>query len=132
LRMKLKLAIMRAIIVIGCVVLTSCGEKEVNSPGTGSNAIGVKDSFYDITERTIRVGGTVEWNWQGEISHSVTGGTPVNPDGSFDSGIQAVGTFLHKFDAEGTFSYYCRVHGAAMTGTIIVTKLSTGGEDVAY
>lgn len=133
-RNNLRLAKMGAVIAIGCGVLAGCGEKEVNSPGagTGSNAIRVKDSFYDITKRTVLVGSTVEWNWQGNFSHSVTGGTPVNPDGSFDSGIKSMGTFSHKFDAEGTFSYYCQVHGAAMTGTIIVTELSDTGDDVAY
>ena len=102
------------------------------SAGAGSNAIVVKDSFYDITEKTVLVGSTVEWSWQGNIGHSVTSGTSANPNGSFDSGVISMGTFSHKFDAEGTFSYYCRVHGAAMTGTIIVTELSTGGDDVSY
>ena len=123
-----------AFIGLGCGLITNCSEKDVNSPGsgTGSNAITVNDSFYDITERTIRAGGTVEWSWQGNFSHSVTGGTPVNADGSFDSGVKSLGTFSHKFDTEGTFRYFCRVHGAAMTGTIIVTEQSDGGEDTAY
>jgi len=78
------------------------------------------------------VGMTVEWSWQGNIGHSVTGGTPVNPDGTFDSGIKSMGTFSHKFDTEGMFSYYCRVHGASMTGTIRVTAPSDGGNEGPY
>ena len=120
------------LIVIGSGVLVSCGEKEVNNPGTGSGAIIVNDSFYDKTEKTIFVGNTVEWSWQGNIGHSVTGGTAANPDGSFDSGVISMGTFSHKFDTEGTFKYYCTVHGAAMTGTIIVAVQTAGGEAGPY
>ncbi len=122
------------LIVLGSTVLTGCGEKDVNNPsaGAGSNAIGVKDSFYDIKEKNILVGSTVEWSWQGNIGHSVTGGTPPNPNGSFDSGVISMGSFSQKFDTEGTFRYYCKVHGASMTGTIIVAELSDGGVDVAY
>ncbi len=114
---------MIAFIGMGCGALASCGEKEVNSPNADAefNTIVVKDSFYDITEKTIFVGKTVEWSWQGSIGHSVTGGTSANPDGSFDSGVKTTGSFSHKFDTEGTFSYHCKVHGASMTGTIIVT-----------
>jgi len=131
---KLRLVIMWAFIGIGCGVLTSCGESEVNSSsaGAGSNAIMVNDNFYDLADRTVLVGMTVEWSWQGNIGHSVTGGTPVNPDGTFDSGIKSMGTFSHKFDTEGTFSYYCRVHGASMTGTIKVTAPSDGGNEGPY
>jgi len=120
------------LIVIGSGLLTSCGEKEVNSPNTGSSSIKVKDSFYDISKKTVFVGSTVDWSWQGNIGHSVTGGTSANPDGSFDSGVITMGTFSHKFETEGMFSYYCRVHGASMTGTIIVTEQLGGGDDVAY
>ena len=120
---KFRLTIVVAFIGMGSGVLTSCGEKEVNSPNADAefNTIGVKDSFYDITEKTILVGKTVEWSWQGSIGHSVTGGTSANPDGSFDSGVKTMGSFSHRFDTEGTFRYFCKVHGAAMTGTIVVT-----------
>ena len=126
-----KLSVFRiylSLIVLGCSVLMSCGEKDVNSPSAGSNVIVVNDSFYDITEKTIFVGKTVEWSWQGNIGHSVTSGTAANPNGSFDSEIISTGTFSHKFDTEGTFKYYCRVHGAAMTGAINVIAQSDGEE----
>ena len=126
-----KLSVFRmylSLIILGCSVLMSCGEKEINNPGTGSSSITVNDSFYGVTEKTIFVGKTVEWNWQGNIGHSVTGGISPNPNGSFDSGVLSMGTFSHKFDTEGTFKYYCRVHGAAMTGAINVIAQSDGEE----
>ena len=40
----------------------------------------------------------------------------------FDSGSLAQNaTFSHTFNTAGTFPYYCRVHGAMMQGTIVVT-----------
>ena len=52
--------------------------------------------------------------------------TVTSIDGSFDSGDLAVntGTFTHKFNTPGTFSYYCKYHGtvagAGMFGQVIV------------
>lgn len=71
---------------------------------------------------TIPVGGTVHWIWD-TGPHSSTSGTcaiACTPDGNWDSGIQNGGTFDHIFPVAGTFPYYCQVHGAMMTGTVIV------------
>jgi plastocyanin len=72
---------------------------------------------------TISVGGTVNWVWVSAIGHSTTSGTcsgGCTADGIWDSGIQASGSFQHTFAAAGTFPYFCRVHGAMMTGTVVV------------
>ncbi len=70
----------------------------------------------------IPAGTTVEWRWVSG-SHSVTSGSCVvgcSPDGQFDSGIGAGMTFTHLFPSAGTFPYFCQVHGAMMSGTVIV------------
>jgi plastocyanin len=75
---------------------------------------------------TVSVGDTVHWDWAaGNVNpHSVTA------DGSsFDSdppppGYRTSGGYDQTFNTQGTYAYYCRVHGAAggvgMSGTIVV------------
>jgi hypothetical protein len=68
------------------------------------------------------VGDTVQWTW-GSSGHSSTSGTPGNPDGMWDSGVQNVGfVFSHTFTGAGTFSYFCTPHGlcCGMVGSVTV------------
>ena len=133
---NLMLAVVGAFIGMGCGMLASCGDNEAISSGSGSqsNVILVDNNRYDPVGKTVSVGTTVEWRWQGDIGHSVTSGAPGNPDGTFDSGIQSSGSFSHTFASEGTFPYYCRMHGASasMTGTITVTADTGGGYGGGY
>ena len=72
---------------------------------------------------TIQVGDTVQWTWAAS-GHSSTSGTPGNPDGMWDSGVQNIGfVFNHTFTTAGTFSYFCTPHGACcgMIGSVTVT-----------
>ena len=126
------MAVVGAFMGMGCGMLASCGDNEAITSGNGSqsNVILVDNNRYDPVEKTVSVGATVEWRWQGDIGHSVTSGTTANPNSTFDSTVKSSGSFSHKFDSAGTFTYYCRVHGAsaAMTGTIIVTTATGGGD----
>jgi plastocyanin len=88
----------------------------------------------------ISAGGTVTWQWLGG-PHTVTSGTPGAPDGNFcsiggtpsaaacnsTSYAQSAGTYSHTFATAGSFPYYCTVHGAMMTGTVVVGAVSGGG-----
>jgi plastocyanin len=70
---------------------------------------------------TVAVNGTVTWTWASTaaLPHSVQSlGTP----GFTSSGIQTGGgkTYQFTFTAPGTYQYDCAVHGAAMTGRIVV------------
>ena len=76
---------------------------------------------------TIQPGDTIDWVWAAN-GHSTTSGTPGNPDGLWDSGVQnAPFTFSHTFNTPGTFSYYCSPHGncCGMVGTVTVSSGST-------
>jgi plastocyanin len=70
---------------------------------------------------TVAVGGTVTWIWgiTGIAEHSVRSqGTP-----SFTSSPTQLGsgqTYSFTFPAAGIYSYDCAVHGAQMTGRVIV------------
>src|SRR5581483_4003475 len=81
----------------------------------------VLDNKFDPATVSIKVNGTITWNWGGAVIHTVTSGTAPTPDGTFDSGAaQSTGSFMHTFAAAGTVPYFCKVHGAMMTGTVIV------------
>src|SRR2546426_2300311 len=57
---------------------------------------------------SIQTGDTVHWVWDSSC-HSVTSGTPGNPDGKFDSGVQDPPfTFGRVFTSAGSFPYFCR------------------------
>ena len=128
-----------------CLVLTSaCGSADepgraappespapFQSSGDGklTDAKIVDTDFLPATIE-IAVGGSVRWKQIGDQPHSVTAA-----DDSFDSnpecgplesdGCLGMGdTFVHEFDAQGTFTYYCRVHGlpdgTGMSATVVV------------
>jgi plastocyanin len=77
-------------------------------------SIGVQDNFFSVTTDTVAAGSTVTWTWMGTQQHSVTF------DAAPSSSIQSTGTFSRNFAAQGTFNYHCLVHGAAMSGVIVV------------
>ena len=67
---------------------------------------------------TVAVGGTVTWTWAaGAALHNVTStGAPVFTS----SANKATGTHVVTFNAAGTYTYECSIHGAPMSGTIVV------------
>ena len=53
--------------------------------------------------------------------HTTTSGTPGSKDGKWDGQLSGSGgTFAFTFAQAGTFAYFCSIHGASMTGTVIV------------
>jgi LysM repeat protein len=92
---------------------------------SASTTVGVslKNTAFNPSTITIHVGTTVVWtnNETNGVQHTVTSGSPGAPTGTFDSGTLNPGqTFQFTFNSTGTFPYYCRIHGEAMTGTVIV------------
>ncbi|MCH8206725.1 MAG: cupredoxin domain-containing protein [Chloroflexi bacterium] len=77
---------------------------------------------------TVDVGTTVVWTNLDRVQHTVTSGSPSDSDpGSlFDSGaafadwVAEGESYSFTFNQAGVFPYYCRVHGASMSGTITV------------
>jgi copper binding plastocyanin/azurin family protein len=106
------------------------GPTPTPAPPSGNRIVDVGenggDTFVDQVSgnsaTTIAVGTTVEWRWVSG-THSVTSGTCTvgcAADGQFDSGTGSGMTFTHVFPSAGTFPYFCRVHGAMMTGIVTV------------
>lgn len=86
----------------------------------GGNAF--MDQQSGSTTTTIHPGDSVQWVWVSGF-HSTTSGTCAGgcqPNGQWDSGAGSGMTFSHTFSQAGSFPYFCTVHGAMMTGTVIV------------
>jgi len=78
------------------------------------------DAQSTTTLTTIKAGDTVQWNFVDSIPHSTTSGACCTASGLWDSGVKSNGSFSYKFAQTGTYPYFCTVHGAMMTGTVIV------------
>jgi plastocyanin len=96
---------------------------------------------FDPQTVTISRGATVTWQWMSGL-HTVTSGAGDVADGKFcslasgtpspdscesTSYAQMGGSYSHTFDTEGTYPYFCEVHGATMSGTVVVTANGSGG-----
>lgn len=93
------------------------GATRMVSIGPGSIFV---DALSASSITTIKAGDTVQWNFADSIPHSTTSGACCTASGLWDSGVKSNGSFSHKFAQTGTFPYFCAVHGAMMTGTVIV------------
>ena len=72
---------------------------------------------YNPNPAVVSPGATVVWTNSDSVPHTVTSTTGV-----WDSGvIPPGGTFSRVFNTQGTFPYFCAIHGAAaMSGSVIV------------
>lgn len=129
---------------IGIVVVAACGGSggettstgPGNQPGTGNNnnnpnTVTLVDSSFNPSNITIKAGQTVTWQWAS--CTDTTGGyggygtnTCITHQIVFDDGTgttspqQNSGTFNRAFAATGTIKYHCAIHGAYMSGQVVV------------
>jgi len=104
-----------------CAAIISLLSSRADTIQVEVGANGLKFTPQDVT---IHVGDTVQWTWAAS-GHSSSSGTPGNPDGLWDSGIQNSGfVFSVTFTTEGTFHYFCTPHGlcCGMVGSVTVTE----------
>ncbi len=95
-------------------------------PASGQVTIIMRNISFNSSLMTIRVGQTVTWRNDDSVPHTTTSGSCPNgtcaPMPGWDSGTLNPGqSFSQQFTTAGTFTYYCRIHGAMMQGTIVVT-----------
>lgn len=97
------------------VTFTATGQAVV----TGT-AVSVGNDFFAPASLQVVAGTTVTWTWAaGATSHSVQSqGSPSFTSSAIMTG--AGSTYSVQFNTPGTYHYDCAVHGAAMSGTIIV------------
>ena len=122
----------RTLLMVAATLLAGCGG--VTSPqggGGGSGPVGqvtVGNVFFRSVHNgsanpavdTIAAGGSVTWTWNAAGSHSIqsTGVPDIFRNSVVMSG--ANDTYTVTFRNPGTYTYECAVHGAAMTGRIVV------------
>lgn len=121
------------IIFVIAIAMTACGDNS-SGPGTGNgngngneepgpNEVWMVGQSFTPGELTVETGTTVTWINESQLVHTVTSGTPGEPDGLFDSGnVSPGGEFAYTFDEPGTYDYFCIPHQPSMTGTITVIE----------
>jgi plastocyanin len=88
----------------------------ITSAGVVTVGAGAANAFAPATV-TIQAGQSVTWNWVSGF-HSVV--STSMPKAFADSPQQASGQYTATFATAGTYPYQCGIHGAMMTGTIVV------------
>ncbi len=92
---------------------------------SGQVMVAIQNFAFSSSTVMIHVGQTVVWRNNDPVLHTTTSGScpggVCSSTPGWDSGMLSMGqTFSHLFSAVGTFTYYCKVHGVAMQGTVIV------------
>lgn len=116
---------------VAASVTPSASQEESAAPRAGGVvAVRVVDTDFAPVTIEIEAGDTVRWKQVGDQPHSVTAADESfdsSPDcGPLDSDrcLGMGDTFVHAFEAPGTFAYYCRVHGlpdgTGMAATVVV------------
>jgi plastocyanin len=87
----------------------------------GANEVWLQGIAFVPATKTITAGTTITFINKDNITHIIASGVPGTPDGAFNSGDLTYGnTYSYKFNTKGTIKYYCQIHGAMMTATMIV------------
>lgn len=107
----------------GSPVMFHAAAAASSAPSTISVEVG--DSYFKSARNntsnpavdTLAAGGKVTWTWVGALDHGVEStGSP-----SFtDSNVMTSGSYEFTFQNAGTYTYICTVHGAVMSGRIVV------------
>ena len=92
------------------------------STAAAANAtVTIANFAFDPASVTINAGESVTWTNRDQVAHSVVfaGGSPRT--GVLATGASATLTFA----TAGTFNYVCGIHGAIMSGAVIVRAAAT-------
>jgi plastocyanin len=107
----------RLAVVLGALALASCSSDPTGPSGGHSTTITVSNNFFNPTPDTVPAG-QVTFSWSNASNgHNVTWDS--GPNAQTNSGTMTTGTFAPTLII-GTYHYHCTVHGAAMSGTIVV------------
>ena len=83
--------------------------------GSSAASVALLDLAYEPRKITVKPGTEVTWTNTSLPPHTIT-----MRDGSFDSGLIKRGeSFSRRFEAQGTFEYFCTLH-PGMEGTVVV------------
>jgi plastocyanin len=100
---------------VALIGLGGQGAESAPSPGVSVHLFQFRPGRAEVAR-----GMAVTWTNQDDITHTVTSGTPEQPDGRFDvrlAGKGATGTV--EFESPGVYPYFCDRH-RSMRGEIRV------------
>jgi plastocyanin len=108
------------VVAMACYLSTSPSAAKVDAKSEGKPiTVTMKSLSYDPKKLEVHVGDTVVWTNQVRTKHTATSDDEGQ---TFDTDEIAPGQSSKsvKFEREGEFRYYCKVHGKTMSGTIVV------------
>ena len=119
------------VLSIAALVLSACGgggtagaSPTAAAPSAAAAAasdVTVQGFKFGPASLEVKVGTKVTWTNKDGTAHTTTSGTPGTKDGKWDGQLAGSGgTFSFTFAQAGTFAYFCSIHGASMTGTVVV------------
>jgi len=110
-----------AVVTWSAALLVCCGLLAMSLVVyAASFAVTIQNFAYSPTPVTIRVGDTVTWTNRDAAQHSA-----FFNDG-FKTAVLSQGQSASlSFSSAGTFNYICGVHGAVMSGSVIVQAAAT-------
>jgi plastocyanin len=94
-------------------------------PPSTSATVTVQNNSFNPSTTTVTANTTVTWTWDACVDDGYGGQSCVDHSVTFDGGgggsvTQSKGSYQRQFNTTGTFNYRCTVHGAAMTGQVVV------------
>jgi plastocyanin len=102
--------------------------------GTTTANVSVVEYSFSPSTVTVKVGSTVQWTNNGQLTHNVTADdaswssgnlTGASGGGGYGGGTSGA-AFSQVFSQVGTFTYHCSLHPPAnypgFVGTVIVTQ----------
>ena len=88
---------------------------EAEAPASGAHDVVVDNFSFAPAVATVAAGTTITWTNRDDVPHNI-----VSTEQQFKSPvIDTDGQFSHRFDAPGTYKYFCGLH-PRMTGQIVV------------
>lgn len=102
-------------------VVTACNSSTApGSTGGRSTSITVGNDFYSLAPDTVASGAQITWTWA-TPSHGHTVNWDSGPAAlPANSATMTSGTYNATLTVAGTYHYHCAIHGAAMSGVIVI------------
>lgn len=101
-------------LVVGGLVLG------VAAPGHSQSGVSVQLFQFKPGQIEVKAGARLAFTNLDDIAHTVTSGTPEQPDGHFDARLDGKGAAAAvELEASGVYPYFCRRH-QSMRGEIRV------------
>ena len=90
----------------------------ITPPPVATTSVTVADFSFTPPNIRVSAGATVTWTWTGNVGHNVTFAAS---SGIANAATQITGTHQVAMPtATGVYTYMCTIHGASMSGSVLV------------